>query len=50
VPHTVTSPDGHFNSSLLNAGEAFAWTPFTAGTFRYVCIYHPWMTGTIVAQ
>jgi plastocyanin len=50
MPHTVTSPGGHFDSSLLNAGEVFAWTPVAAGTFRYICIYHPWTTGTIVAQ
>ncbi|MBI3971110.1 MAG: hypothetical protein HY332_07450 [Chloroflexi bacterium] len=45
--HTVTAQSGGFDSGNINAGGEFTWTPKTASTFAYYCVYHPWMTGTI---
>jgi plastocyanin len=50
APHTVTATDGSFSSGNLNPGESFSFTFSTAGTFDYVCSYHPNMTGSIVVQ
>jgi plastocyanin len=50
VPHTVTATDGSFNSGNLNPGESFSFTFDGAGTFDYICNYHPNMTGTIVVN
>lgn len=50
VPHTVTSTDNAFNSGNINPGETFSFTFADAGTFTYVCSYHPNMTGSVVVQ
>lgn len=50
VPHSVTARDQSFDSGYLPSGEAFSWTPAAPGTYNYVCIFHPWMTGTVVVQ
>ena len=50
VPHSVTASDRSFDSGYLPSGQAFAWTASAAGTYNYVCIFHPWMTGTVVVQ
>ena len=52
--HTVTSgepsggPDGKFDSSLFAAGKTFPHTFTEAGTYKYFCQVHPWMTGSVV--
>jgi len=56
--HTVTSgipdpgpgPDGMFNSGVFNPGEGFTFQFTEAGTYKYYCIPHPWMVGTINVQ
>jgi plastocyanin len=47
--HSVTSttPSESFDSGSLTAGT-FAHTFNQAGTFKYLCIWHPGMTGTVV--
>ena len=50
VPHTVTATDGSFNSGNLNPGESFSFTFESAGTFDYICNYHPNMTGTVIVE
>ncbi len=50
VPHTVTATDGSFNSGNLNPGESFSFTFDEAGTFDYICNYHPNMTGTVIVD
>lgn len=50
VPHTVTATDGSFNSGNLNPGDSFSFTFDGAGTFDYICNYHPNMTGTIIVE
>ena len=53
VPHTVTGmephPDGTFDSLML-AGEEFAYTFDTPGTYWYGCSVHPWARGVIVVE
>jgi plastocyanin len=47
-PHTVTATDGSFDSGNLDPSEGFSWFFDQPGTYRYVCVLHPWMKGTIV--
>ncbi|CAE6496622.1 cupredoxin domain-containing protein [Candidatus Nitrosotenuis uzonensis] len=46
--HTVTSTDGIFDSSVINAGEIYRLDTSTLapGKYDYLCIVHPWMTAT----
>jgi plastocyanin len=51
--HTVTSssvPSGasSFNSGDLAGGATFTYNFTTPGTYKYLCSYHSWMTGTVV--
>ena len=41
APHTVTAEDGSFDSEMIAAGGSWARTFETAGTFAYVCSFHP---------
>jgi plastocyanin len=47
APHTVTAGDGSFDSGMLDSGGTFAQTFPTAGTYDYVCTFHPGMAGTV---
>jgi len=53
VAHTVTGgspangPSGVFDSSLLMADAAFAFTFDEAGSYDYFCMVHPWMIGSV---
>jgi len=51
--HTVTStttPSGAASFNSGNLGPTATYTaPFTvAGTYKYFCVYHYWMPGTII--
>jgi len=51
--HTVTSslvPSGasSFNSGNIGEGGNYTYTFKLAGTYDYFCIYHSWMTGTVI--
>jgi plastocyanin len=50
APHTVTADDGSFNSGNLAPGATFSFTFATAGTYKYHCVYHSWMTGTVIVK
>ncbi|MBW3632573.1 MAG: cupredoxin domain-containing protein [Chloroflexi bacterium] len=50
VPHTVTSVDGIFDSSIFDPGGSFSWTFDQPGTFPYVCQLHPQMQGTVIVE
>jgi plastocyanin len=54
VHHTVTSSSapsgGFFNSGNIDGGEAYTHTFTIAGTYRYDCVYHSWMTGIIIVK
>lgn len=45
--HTVTARDQSFDSGFKAAGERFAFTFDTPGTYDYFCVIHPQMTGSI---
>ena len=54
--HTVTSgnaadgPHGIWDSSLIMSGGSYNHTFYTAGTFPYFCMVHPWMEGTVIVE
>jgi len=49
VPHTVASSDKSFKGSAgLDTGDSYSYTFTKAGTYKYYCTLHPFMTGTIV--
>ncbi len=50
VPHTVTSVDKKFKSSVLDTDQQFAYTFSAPGTYSYFCSVHPHMTGKIVVK
>jgi plastocyanin len=47
--HTVTSAGtgGPLGSKALNTGDTFRFTFTKAGTYRYLCTIHPFMTATV---
>lgn len=54
IHHTVTTTSapsgGGFNSGNMNQGATCTHTFGVPGTYQYDCIYHSWMTGTIVVK
>ncbi len=48
--HTVTQKGGGFDSGLLFQGDAWSYTFSVPGTYEYVCLPHPFMTGTITVE
>ena len=47
LPHTVSATDGSWDSGNLAPGQAFERRFDTAGSYPYLCRYHPGMVGTI---
>ena len=50
IPHTVTSDDNVFSSSLMDTNAKFQYTFTKPGKFPYYCKVHPMMTGVVVVQ
>ncbi len=50
TPHTVAADDNSFTSSPMSNGQTYTHTFDTAGTVKYHCSIHPFMTGTIVVK
>lgn len=51
VKHDATqSKTGGPKGPLLAKGKSYTWTARKAGTFKYHCSIHPFMTGTIVVK
>ena len=46
--HSVTSRDHLFDSRLLDEDDEWSYTFEETGTYRYFCVPHPWMKGTVV--
>jgi plastocyanin len=46
IAHTATA-EGTFDSGTLRQGKRFDFTATRAGSFDYVCVFHPGMTGKI---
>jgi len=47
LPHTVSATDGSWDSGNLAPGQAFDRRFDTAGSYPYLCRYHPGMVATI---
>ncbi len=45
-PHTATSA-GSFDAGAIQPGASATVAFRTAGTFTYICSFHPFMTGTV---
>ncbi len=48
VPHTVTSVDGAWGSSLVKPGDYYEFTFKDTGEYSYYCIPHPFMKAKVV--
>jgi plastocyanin len=48
VAHTVTAKDRSFDSQSIDGHAKWSHVFTDAGTYTYVCAYHPGMSGTIV--
>lgn len=50
IHHTVTSTagNGSISSGDMAQGVTFTYTFSTPGTYNYLCVYHAWMTGTVI--
>ncbi len=48
--HTVTANDRAFDSGIMAVGATFTRVFNTPGTYAYVCLLHPDMTGTIAVR
>lgn len=46
-PHTATATDGSWSSGNLAPGDRYTRDFAAAGTYPYVCLYHPWMQATV---
>lgn len=46
--HTSSSFDFLWDSGILNPGDTFSRTFDAAGTFRYYCDVHPFMTARVI--
>jgi len=49
APHTATATDGSFDTGLLTRNQSGSITVSAAGSFEYLCVFHPAMRGTITA-
>jgi plastocyanin len=47
APHTATARDGSFDTGRLNRNQSGSITVTSAGSFEYICVFHPSMRGTI---
>ncbi len=50
LPHTVSATDGSWDSGNLPPGGSFERRFDAAGSYAYLCRYHPGMAGTIEVQ
>jgi plastocyanin len=48
--HTVKADDGSFKSDALKDGQTYDHVFNTAGTYRYICSIHQYMTGTVTVK
>ncbi len=48
--HTASANDRSFDSGIMPVGATFTKVFGTPGTYRYVCLIHPDMTGTIAVR
>jgi len=49
-PHTATGPTRSFDSRSVAPEASWRYVAKKAGTFPYVCTFHPTMKGTLVVE
>jgi plastocyanin len=50
APHTATANDKSFDTGRLGKGESASVTIANAGSFDYICTFHPMMKGNVTAK
>lgn len=50
VAHTVTADSGAFDSGNIAAGESWRYVATSAGSYSYLCTFHPTMKGMLVVR
>jgi plastocyanin len=54
APHTATAKDdaarASFNTDTLKKGEGKSVTFDETGSYEYLCLFHPFMTGTVIVE
>lgn len=50
VPHTATAVSKAFDSGVIASGASWTYTVREDGSSAYVCLFHPTMQGTLIAQ
>ena len=50
VAHNVIAPDKGIDSGDIRPGKSWQYTFTTAGTYDYLCTYHPGMKGELRAS
>jgi plastocyanin len=48
--HTATANDRSFDTGSIRKGKKATVTLKKAGTFAYICDFHPYMKGTVVVE
>ncbi|HEX6373273.1 MAG TPA: cupredoxin family copper-binding protein [Longimicrobium sp.] len=50
VPHTATAAEGGWDTGQIGANASGRIVAGEAGTYPYVCAYHPTMRGTLIVR
>ena len=50
VPHTATSARKSFDSGEIKAGASWKYVAKKAGSYAYICTYHPTMKAELVVR
>ncbi len=45
--HTATADDGSFDTGTIEGGESGSVALKQPGTYRYYCLFHPFIKGTV---
>lgn len=48
--HTATADDDTFDTGTIEGGESGSLTLEQPGTYRYYCLFHPFMKGTVTVE
>lgn len=48
--HTASANDGAFDTGTIEGGKSGSVTLEQPGTYRYYCLFHPFMKGTVTVE